>query len=302
LGGGLNLVLKSEVKRIGKSQLEINITVPSQRVGGVLEKVYQDWGREVEIKGFRKGQAPANRVREKLDKSKVYGEAVNRLASEAYNAAIKEHLLKPIVGPQIEIVQFEPETDKDFIFKATTAERPEVTLGDYRNELKKLKVQKPSGEIVGPDGKPLSGTSSPSEPSGPSLDAVLKTVLKTAAVEIPEILTANEVNRMLSRLVDQTAQLGLTVEQYLQSQNKNAEQLRTEYAKQAEGILKSELVLEEIAQTEKIEISEKEIEEALKSAPDEKSKKELAKEENKWYIKSILRRNKTIQKLVGLAK
>jgi len=208
---------------------------------------------------------------------------VNRLVAESYNAAVKEHLLKPVVAPKVEIIQFEPETDKDFVFKATTAEWPEVKLGDYKSDLAKL--------------------------STPSLNDVLQAVLKTTTVEIPEILLENEVARMLSRLVDQTSRLGLTVEQYLQSQNKTVEQLRTEYSKQAEETLKSELALEEIAKAENIEITDEEVTNAIKAAPDlpageagEKTKQELAKEENKWYIRSVLKRNKTIQRLLDLAR
>ncbi len=156
--------------------------------------------------------------------------------------------------------------------------------------------------IVGGDGRPLSDTSGPSNASGPSLDKVLQTVLKSAQVEIPDILTEGEVTRMLSRLVDQTAKLGLTIEQYLQSQGKTAEQLRAEYKTQSQEMLKTELVLDELAKVEKIEVTDKEIEEAIQASPDEKARQEFEKQEGKWYIRSILKRNKTIQRLVELAK
>lgn len=296
----LSATMKTEIKKLPKHQIEIKITIPAKRVGEEFEKVLDAAAKEIQIEGFRKGQAPKNLVREKIDTPKAYSEVINRLVSETYNTAIKEHLLKPIVNPQIELVQFEPEKkDKDFIFTATTAERPEVTLGDYKKELAKLKVKKPSEEIVGPDGKPLKTST---ETQGPSLEKVLQAVLATSQVEIPDLLTEGEVNRMLSRLVDQTAKLGLTIEQYLQSQGKTAEQLRAEYQKQSQEMQKTELVLDELAKVEKIEVADKEIEEAIKANPDEKSRQEFEKQEGKWYIKSILRRNKTIQRLVELAK
>ena len=297
----LPVAMKTEIKKLPKHQIEIKVTIPAKRVGEEFGKVLDEAAKEIQIEGFRKGQAPKNLVREKIDTSKAYGEVVNRLVSETYSTAIKEHLLKPIVNPQIKLVQFEPEKDKDFIFTATTAERPEVELGDYKKELAKLKVQKPTEEIVGPDGKPLSQKGK-GNTEKTTIEDVLQTVLKTAIVEIPEILTEGEVTRMLSRLVDQTAKLGLTIEQYLQSQGKTAEQLRAEYKTQAEEMLKSELVLDELAKAEKIEVADKEIEEAIKANPDEKARQEFEKQEGKWYIKSILRRNKTIQKLLELAK
>ncbi len=279
----------------------MTITVPHSRVGEVFEQVLDDAAKEIEIGGFRKGHAPKNLVRDKINKQKAYDEVVNRVVAESYNAAVKEHLLKPIVNPRIEIIQFEPESQKDLVFKATTAERPEVNLGDYKNELKKLKVQKPAGEIVGPDGQPIKP--SPESPKeGPSLDNVLTTVFSTCEVQVPDILTEGEVNRMLSRLIDQTARLGLTVEQYLQSLGKTAEQLRAEYRKQAQETLKTELILDELAKVEKIEVTDKEIADAIKANPDEQTRKQFEKEENKWYIRSILRRNKTMQHLLDLAK
>jgi len=295
----LSVAMKTEIKKLPKHQIEITVTIPAKRVGEEFEKVLDEAAKEIEIEGFRKGQAPKNLAREKIDKSKAYEEVVNRLVSETYNTAIKERLLKPIVNPRVELVQFKPEENKDLIFKAVTAERPEVKLGDYKKELAKLKVQKPSEEIVGPDGKPLK--TSPKAQGAP-LEKVLTAVLATSQVGIPDILTEGEVSRMLSRLVDQTAKLGLTIEQYLQAQGKTAEQLRAEYKTQAEETLKSELVLDELAKIEKIEVTDKEIEDTIKANPDEKARKEFEKQEGKWYIRSILRRNKTIQRLTELAK
>lgn len=262
--------MKTEIQKLTKSEVALKITIPHQRVGEEFEKVLAEAAKEIEIEGFRKGHAPKSVVREKVDKPATYGKVANRLVTTAYNEAVKQHFLKPVVGPKIEVLQFEPESGKDLIFKATTAERPEVTLGNYK--------------------KP------------PDTPTVLQAVLKTAKVEIPKLLIEDEVNRMLSRLVDQTGRLGLTVEQYLQSQGKTAERLRAEYAKQAEENLKAELVLDEIAKVEKIEITDKEIADAVKAAPDDASRQELEKEENKWYIKSVLRQKKTLQRLEDIAK
>ncbi len=294
----------SRVKRVKNSQLEITITVPEKRVGEVLEKVFNEAAKEVEVKGFRKGQAPKEMARKEINKDEARSAALNRLVTEAYTAAIKEHLLKPIANPQIKVVQFEPDSKKDLVFKATTAERPEVELGDYKGELKKLKVKKPAEGIVGPDGKPLVAEDKKStEGTGKvGVGDVLEAVLKTCKVEIPDILTESEVIRMLSRLMDQTARLGLTVEQYLQSAGKTAEQIREEYKSQAEEGLKTELVLDEIANEQNIEVSDEEIKKAIKANPDPKARKQFEKQENKWYIRSILRRNKTIQKLVEMAR
>lgn len=295
--------MKTEVKRLPRSQIEVKVVVPQKRVGGVLERIISQAVQEIKVEGFRKGNAPKNLAREKLDMEKVYGEVLNTAISEAYAAAVKEHHLKPITAPKIELLQFDQEAKKDLVFKATAAERPKVELGDYKQALTTLKtgrkVEKPKEEIVGPDGQPLKSSSSPSRPS---VNEALETTLKTAKVEIPDLLIETEVNRLLSRLVDQTAKLGLTVEQYLQSQGKTAESLREEYRKQARASLKTEFVLDEIANLEKIEVTEEDINKAIQANPDAKAQAELEKQENRWYIGSVLRRNKTLQRLLDPAR
>ena len=52
-------------------------------------------------------------------------------------------------------------------------------------------------------------------------------------VDVPDILVDEEVNHMLSRLIDQTGRLGLTVEQYLNSSGRTLDQIKQEYSQTA---------------------------------------------------------------------
>ena len=118
---------------------------------------------------------------------------------------------------------------------------------------------------------------------------------------MPDLLVDEEVNHMLSRLIDQTGRLGLTVEQYLNSSGRTLDQIKQEYSQTALKTLKLEFLLYEIADSEKITATEKEIADAVSAAPDEKSRAELSKEENKNYVRSIILKNKVIQYLVQLS-
>ena len=103
---------------------------------------------------------------------------------------------------------------------------------------------------------------------------------------------------MLSNLIDQTKKLGLTVDQYCASTGKTIESLRHEYEEEARRIITLELSLGEIADKEGIHVEEKDIDEVIKTAKTPQEREGMEKE--KYYLASILRRQKTIQFLASL--
>ena len=132
--------------------------------------------------------------------------------------------------------------------------------------------------------------------TGPTVAEVLETLYKAVIVDIAPVIIENEVNRMLSSLLNETQKLGLTVDSYLQTQQKTKESLRTEYEAQAKKTLALEFALEEIAEQEKVTVSETEIDEVVKNAKTESEKSELGKQ--KYYLASLLRRQKTLNSLL----
>jgi FKBP-type peptidyl-prolyl cis-trans isomerase (trigger factor) len=277
--------VKVEVSKSPDNQVELTITIPSARVREAREEIVKEKAKDINLQGFRKGHAPESLVKDRISPEELNSGIINRLVGEAYSSAVKEHHLRPIISPKIELLQFAPEEDQDLVFKATTAERPPIELGDYKQAVKKAG----GGKILGPDGKPVKDS------KGEPFNDLVKAVLEQAQTKIPQILVEEEVNRMLARLIDQTAKLGMTVEQYLQSQQKSVEDLKKEYAKQVQETIKTELVLDEIANKEGLSVSDAEIEQAIRANPDEKSRKEFARAQNKWYIKTIIKRNKVLE-------
>lgn len=269
---------------------EITITIPQKTVNQAYQKTLGALTKEVTIKGFRKGKAPSKLVEEKLGKSKVYEELLKDLIPVVYAEAIRQEGLKPIISPKIKVISLEE--NKDWQITATTCEWPKVDFKDYRGEVKKVLAS----EKIWTPGKDKDKKSSP-EREGQKLDKIFKVLLETIEIKVPQVLIEDEVNRMLSRLVDQTKTLGLTVEQYLASTNKTQEQLREEYQKQAEETLKLEFILSAIADKEKIEIKDDEVEKMIQAVPDQKARKSLDSPTQRAYIRQILRKRAVIDKL-----
>ena len=281
--------MTSSLKKLPGGTLEFTITIAWSQVKGIYDKIFALLLAEVELPGFRKGKAPLDLAVKQIDSAKVYEEVLKELLPQVYAEAVKEHAAHPIISPKVEVV--EAAENKDWKVRAITCEKPEIVLGNYHKAIsdlhasKKVKIWLP-GENKTEDAKENEVT------IGELLDALSKTI----TVTVSPILLEQEVNRMLSNLLNQTQKLGLTVDDYLRSQNKTTEQLRSEYTKEAEKTLGMEFALEEIADSEKVTVDESEIDTIINNAktPDEKQNLQ----NQRYYIASVLRRQKTLQQLL----
>ena len=281
----------SALNKLPDGTIELTITIPLKRVKTSYDEVLKKQAAKVEIKGFRKGKAPQKLVEQKIGKNALYEEVLKTLIPQVYTETVKEQNIKPILNPQIKVVSLQE--GKDWQIKALTCELPEVKLGDYRVEIKK---QLAPGKIWTPDKEKQTNKLTRED----KIAQIFKVLAGNIQIKLPEILVEQEVNRMFSRLIDQTNQLGLTVEQYLTSTSKTNQQLRDEYRKQAEETLKLELVLAQIAEKEKVTVTEAEIEKMIEAVPDEKVRIGLKTPDQQIYIRQLLRKRKVIDNLLKL--
>lgn len=285
-------VTKPTVHKLDDGTLELTVTVAWKDIAASRENVIAKIVDTAELPGFRKGKAPRKMVEEKLDESKIYEEVLKAIIPDVYNAAITELKLKPIINPKIELK--EAKENSDWIIRMLTAERPALTLGDYKAAIKEVKAAKHKKIWVpGQEPKPEE-----QKEQKPSLDELLAAVLTTIQTKIPALLIENQVNRMLSDLVDQTRKLGLSVEQYLSSTGRNADSIRKEYEDQAKKTITLEFALEDIADKEGILVGDDDISTVINSAKSEEEKKALEKE--RYYLASVLRRQKTLDFLANV--
>lgn len=84
-------------------------------------------------------------------------------------------------------------------------------------------------------------------------------IIAKAEIKMPKMLVDSELNKMLSELGSNVAQMGLNIESYLKHVNKTIEQLREEWTADAEKRAKTQLVLNQIALDEKLEAPAEEV-------------------------------------------
>ncbi len=133
-------------------------------------------------------------------------------------------------------------------------------------------------------------------------EAILQEVEKMTTVELPEILIQDELNRMLVSLQRRVADMGLLLEDYLKSQGKTLEQIKSEWRVQAEKNVRMELGLAEVARMENVTISDSELQAEVDKIQDAKIKQQFEAQEPRLHLRHALRQTRTLdllKKMVG---
>lgn len=282
-----------ELTWLPKKAFEILINLPWKEIEQNRAEAIKQAGKTVEINGFRKGMAPEKMVEQHLGPQKLLELTLQRIIPDYYQNAVQELSLNPIITPKIQLVS--TEEGKDWQIKFISCAHPDINLGNYKEELKKVK---PKEEIWTPGKEEKKDEKKENKNKDEKINESITWLLENVKLEICDLLVEEEVGRRLSDLLDQTQKLGITVDQYLSSVGKTIAQLREEYAKRAEDNLSLEFILEKIADEEKIEVNPEELDKIMSQAKNEEEKKAL--ESQKYVLATMIRRQKTLDFLGSL--
>lgn len=283
-----------QINSLPNKTYEIQVVVPWNDIKNAEKAVLKKEGQNIELKGFRKGMAPENLIRETIGDQKLLQMTLGEILPGLYEKAIAQFGLKPIVNPKIELVSAKEK--ENWQIKLTTCEEPEVNLSDYKEQIKKALPAK--AKIWTPGNKQDNKEDKEKEDKNKRAGMILDWLVKNIKIEMSQLLIEDEVNRKLSQLLEEIQKLGLTLEQYLSSTGKTVETIKDEYQKSSEKSLALEFILGKIADLEKISVSDEDLNKMLAEAKSEEEKK--AMESRKYYIAILLRRQKTLDFLADL--
>lgn len=117
------------VEKLEKNMAKLTIEVPAEDFEKALQKAYEKQKGKITLNGFRKGKAPRAMIEKIYGAGIFYEDAANFLINEEYPKAADECDIEIVSQPEIEVVEIEK--GKNFVFTATVAVNPEVTLGQY---------------------------------------------------------------------------------------------------------------------------------------------------------------------------
>lgn len=125
-----NITLNSLPER----ELEIIGTITAEKMTLMRERALAKFKEDLELPGFRKGNAPENLVAQKVGEMRLLEEAAEIALSEEYPNILEEHKIFAIGRPEISITKIG--LGNPLEFKIKTSLMPEVKLADYKEVAK----------------------------------------------------------------------------------------------------------------------------------------------------------------------
>ncbi len=300
-----------QTENLPNAEIKLIVTLENSKVREIHDKVVAKLVANSEIKGFRKGKAPADEVLKNADFSKIEGETVSELLKTYYPGIVKEKGIFPYSNPKIDLKEFA--IDKDFKFEATIALKPEYKIADYKKIVADLlkEIDKENAKIekeIEKGNEKDSNTENNEETKEVSkkreltAEEVINKIIEKSEFTISELIVNEETDRLLERFITQIKGLNLNVDQLLKAQNKSYDDLLADHKLMATNNIKSEFILNQIVKDNSLEASDSEVDEFIKNLGDEKLIAQFSNPAEKWYIKGIIEKNKSLDYLRSLGK
>lgn len=131
-----------KVEKLEKNMAKLTIEVPAEEMEKATEAAYQKNKNSMSVPGVRKGKVPRAMIEKMYGKGVFLEEAANSVIPGAYEKAYDECGEEIVSSPEIDVVTLE--AGQPFVFTATVALKPEVTLGKYKG----VKIDKVDAEVT----------------------------------------------------------------------------------------------------------------------------------------------------------
>ena len=134
--------MKVTLDKTENRQAYLTIEMETAEVDEGLKKAYNRLVQKYAIPGFRKGKAPRPILEQYLGRAALLEDAIDHMAPEAYEKAVKEQNFQPIARPEVNLEKTEPVT-----YKMVVPLKPTVKPGDYHS----IKMQPENIEVKDED-------------------------------------------------------------------------------------------------------------------------------------------------------
>ena len=136
--------MKTSIKKVSNSKIEILTDVSAEDLDNYYKKALLELGKDIKIKGFRPGNAPANIIEEKIGRDAILNHAAQKAIQDKYVQIVQENNLEVVERPRIEILKLAMGNPLKFKIEAIIV--PEIKLSDYKKIAGSIKGGKVSIE------------------------------------------------------------------------------------------------------------------------------------------------------------
>ena len=123
--------MKIQVENLSPVEKKVTVEVDPERVAREFDRAYAALGRRVKLRGFRPGKVP-RAVLERTFKDQVQGDVVERLVSETFEHAVREHDIDAVAPPHVNVGEAAPDPARPFSYSARVEVKPAIAAKDYR--------------------------------------------------------------------------------------------------------------------------------------------------------------------------
>ena len=136
--------MERKVTKLEHCHTEVTVNVDKDLWKKAQDKAFKKLAANITVPGFRKGKAPVNMVKSRVDQMKVFNEAINDVLNPVYQDVLKEEKIEPMARPAFDVTKL---SEEELEVKVTIVTRPEVELGKYQG----LNVGKKKAEVKDED-------------------------------------------------------------------------------------------------------------------------------------------------------
>ena len=137
--------MERKVTKLEHCHTEVLVNVDKDLWKKCQQKAFNKIAANVTVPGFRKGKAPANMLKGRVDQMKVFNEAINDVLQPVYEDVLKNEKIQPVTRPAFDITKL---SEEELEVKVTLVTRPEVELGKYTDyKIGKDKVEVKDEEV-----------------------------------------------------------------------------------------------------------------------------------------------------------
>ncbi len=263
------------------------LSLPWSELAPVYTKTLNKLAKKIKLPGFRPGMVPTKLAEEQIGHDALIEETLRQVLPDKYTDVIKKNQYLPLTDPEFS-AKTHLHKEEDWTIVVQIAQKPKIELKDYKkvvaqagrqaqsdwtkqqkidaSQAKKTKTaDRTTAEKPDPEQEKQKAARAEKEFI---LNAVFTALIKSAAVQIPELLVKHEARHQLEDLARQLKQYNLSIEQYLTRQNITFDQLTNSMATQAVTQLQLSFILDEIRHLAKIEVSPAEVDQVVQSADD----------------------------------
>ncbi len=135
------------VEKLENNMAKLTVEVAAEEFNKAINAVYQRQKGRINVPGFRKGKAPRNIIEKMYGSGVFYEDAANDTINSTYPDAVDDCGESVVSDPELAVEQLE--AGKPFIYTATVALKPPVSLGKYKGvETEKIEVSVTDEELA----------------------------------------------------------------------------------------------------------------------------------------------------------